>query len=321
MPNTICIINIYWGDLPKWFPFYLRCCELNSDIDFLILSDNKIHYDGIGDNIRIKKFTISDFNILASAKTGIPIEIKFPYKVCDFKPAFGNIFSEDLKKYDFWGYCDSDIVFGKLSSYFKQQIENKYDLISGYSDFISGPMCLVRNNAQLNTLYRIGLDYEKIFKSNIYEGFDEVCRKESLRPLTLRKIIILIKFILKNQIRFLFSGPYTLTELKFKLFFYYKRKSMSAPHDFSEIVWYAVKNKLIKVSESDLIFSDAGFERKNLKNWTIRYSKDKLVETNTQMEIPVFHFRLSKNNKEFHVNCKHNTPINFEISATGIKCI
>ena len=37
-----------------------------------------------------------------------------PYKLCDFKPAYGFIFGEYLKEYDYWGHCDIDIVWGDL---------------------------------------------------------------------------------------------------------------------------------------------------------------------------------------------------------------
>jgi hypothetical protein len=38
------------------------------------------------------------------------MEIRNPYKICDWKPFYGHIFREYLVAYDFWGHCDMDII-------------------------------------------------------------------------------------------------------------------------------------------------------------------------------------------------------------------
>jgi hypothetical protein len=318
--NKICIINIYWGELPKWFSFFLKSCELNKDIDFLILTDYKFLHDK-KDNVRIREFTMSDFNKLASEKTGILINITFSYKVCDFKPLFGKIFEDYLINYSYWGFCDLDIVFGNISDFFNHQIKLKYDLISGYTDFISGPMCLFCNSPLMNNLYKSNIDYKSVLLSNKYEGFDEGFRNAKQSPLSIKKIIAFIEYIIISQISTLKKGFYTWDEIRFKFFFYYKRKTMSVPSDFSEIAWDAIRNKLIKACEIDLIFSDASLERKKIKNWSICFSDGKLTETNTKLEIPIFHFRTSKTKEDFYVTDQLDLCGNFEISPMGIKYI
>ena len=37
-----------------------------------------------------------------------------PYKLCDYKPAYGVIFEEYLKDVDFWGFCDVDLILGRI---------------------------------------------------------------------------------------------------------------------------------------------------------------------------------------------------------------
>lgn len=48
--------------------------------------------------------------------------LESPYKLCDYKPTYGLAFKNWLKDYDFWGYCDLDVVFGNLRNYFTDEI-------------------------------------------------------------------------------------------------------------------------------------------------------------------------------------------------------
>jgi hypothetical protein len=42
------------------------------------------------------------------------ISLERPYKLCDFRPAFGEIFADELTGYDFWGHSDLDLDFGRI---------------------------------------------------------------------------------------------------------------------------------------------------------------------------------------------------------------
>ena len=55
------------------------------------------------------------------------ITLHTPYKLCDYKPAYGEIFAPELSGYDFWGYGDMDLVFGDLRAYFTEDKLRKYD--------------------------------------------------------------------------------------------------------------------------------------------------------------------------------------------------
>ena len=35
-------------------------------------------------------------------------------KLCDYKPAYGLIFEDELIGYDYWGFCDTDILLGDI---------------------------------------------------------------------------------------------------------------------------------------------------------------------------------------------------------------
>ncbi len=40
--QSILVIHMYFGPFPKSFGFWLKSCEENADVDFLIVTDNEV---------------------------------------------------------------------------------------------------------------------------------------------------------------------------------------------------------------------------------------------------------------------------------------
>ena len=113
MRKQILIICIYIGELPWYFKFFLKSFSFNKDIDFLILCDQDMTSKGISNNIKIKRYDLQDFKKDVHRSLNINTPIQNGYKLCDFKPAYGYIFSRYIEGYDFWGYwfCLSSVSF------------------------------------------------------------------------------------------------------------------------------------------------------------------------------------------------------------------
>lgn len=170
--TSIKLINVYFGDFPWYFPFFIKSCETNSSVDFIIFSDDS-YLGKLPVNVTIVPFTMGRFNRLASEKLNINISVDFPYKLCDFKPAYGIIFSEYLKGYDFWGLCDLDIILGRIREFITPDLLSEYDVISTRHDYITGWFLLFKNKKEINTLFMKSADYIKVFTSNTHYCFDE----------------------------------------------------------------------------------------------------------------------------------------------------
>jgi hypothetical protein len=104
---------------------------------------------------------------------GFPIQIKNPYKLCDFKPAYGLLFSEHLTDCDFWGHGDIDVIFGNISNFIDDDVLNKYDVICLRHDFLTGYFTLFRNSSTINNLFKECADYKLVFQSPTHFCFDE----------------------------------------------------------------------------------------------------------------------------------------------------
>lgn len=167
---NICIISIYFGKLPEWIDVWFKTASYNDEIDFLFVTDQNIttKYN----NIKILNMSFLEFKSLAIKKLDFNIKLETPYKLCDYKEVWGLILEDELKKYDYWGECDTDVVFGNLQLYFKKYQLYKYDKFG-----CRGHLTLYKNNNEVINRYKLSGgwfgSYKEVFKSNMIWAFDE----------------------------------------------------------------------------------------------------------------------------------------------------
>lgn len=169
--NSRVIIGVYFGKLPSSIRLFLKSCSYNKKIDYIFFTDQKL--DNVPANVTIIKMTLNEMSILASKKLNIEnICLKKPYKCCDFKPAYGVIFEDYIKNYQFWGYCDFDLIFGNIDGVINKDVWDKYDRILPL-----GHLSFYRNTKEVNTRYKkegskVG-SYLKVFTTDKSYVFDE----------------------------------------------------------------------------------------------------------------------------------------------------
>lgn len=171
MKKKCCFIIPYFGKLPKNFSVFLKTCETNSDFDWLLLTDDsqKFIYP---QNVKVKYTTLKDISERAEQKFGFCVELEHAYKLCDFKPAYGFIFEEYIKDYEFWGHCDIDTIMGNLSHFLTDDVLEKYDKL-----FCMGHMVIYRNSNRNNRVFMKNYKgkelYKKVFTTPKICWFDE----------------------------------------------------------------------------------------------------------------------------------------------------
>lgn len=171
-----CIVVVWFGKLPEYYRFWELSCGCNAGVvDFLLVTDQE-HTPAVP-NVRVHSCTMDQLRQRMERKLGLEVSLTSPYKMCDFKPAYGQIFEELLTDYEYWGHCDLDQVFGDMRILLDRPDLGQYDKIGR-----SGHLTLYRNCPEMNTLYaRDGalFDYRTVFTSPAYYAFDErtgVCR-------------------------------------------------------------------------------------------------------------------------------------------------
>jgi hypothetical protein len=144
----ICIVNLYFGKRPDYFDLFLISCAKNPKIDFLFLIDFDIPLE-VPKNVTFIKTTFKEIVSLVQSKFNFEVALKNAYKLCDFRPAFGEIFESHFKDYDWWGHCDFDMILGDLNYVFELASQSKYVKI-----LRQGHLTLFKNETSINQVYR-----------------------------------------------------------------------------------------------------------------------------------------------------------------------
>lgn len=168
----VCVIGVYFGTLPNYFPLWIKSCEKNNTVDFIIVTDNNMD-DLLPANVSVVSMSLQDMRILAEEKLQMEIALYTPFKCCDFKPVYGKIFEDYIRQYDYWGHCDFDLLFGDLRYFF-----DKYSL-SEFDKFLPlGHLAFYKNTDECNDRYRIeprkGNSYKTSFTTQGTTQFDEL---------------------------------------------------------------------------------------------------------------------------------------------------
>lgn len=176
--KKIRLIIPYFGKLPKFFPYFLLTAKRNQKIDFLIYTDQKVDQFEIlnAKNIEFVTLSFDDLREKIQSKFDFKISLKTPYKLCDYRVAYGLIFEKELKEYDYWGFCDTDVLLGDIYQFLEKHsfFENDY---ARYGLF--GHLQIFKNSQEVNYIFMSGqgsnyrLDYQNVFTNEQSFIFDE----------------------------------------------------------------------------------------------------------------------------------------------------
>lgn len=161
------LILPYFGQFNNYFPLWLESAKNNKSIDFLIITDAKWNW-GIPENFKIISISFEEFKNYVQDKFKEKVILKKPYKLCDLKPYYGYIFYEYIVEYDFWGYCDCDLVFGNIDTFLSEELFNTYDKL-----LRTGHLSFIRNKREINENFLSFDTYKTVLKSPAIYGYDE----------------------------------------------------------------------------------------------------------------------------------------------------
>lgn len=169
--KTICYIVPYFGKLPINFQLWLQSCSKNETIDWIIFTDDETKYD-YPENVKVNYCKFEEVQELIKSNFDFQIKIESYWCLSLFKPAYGEIFKEYLKEYDFWGHCDIDLMWGNIRKFISEEILENYDRIG-----FQGHSTLYRNSNDVNRRYKTivpnQITYIDVFSGNIKFSFDE----------------------------------------------------------------------------------------------------------------------------------------------------
>lgn len=170
--NKILLILVYFGQWPSWIQAYIASCRANPTIDWLIFTDCE-NLQGLPSNVRLISSSREQFTDLAKKRLGLPVKTPSNRKLCDFRPAYGVIFSDYIESYDFWGHCDIDIIWGSIRNFYTKKLLNEYDVISTRKSRLAGHFTIFRNIPEINFAFRDYPGFRELMINPAYCWFDE----------------------------------------------------------------------------------------------------------------------------------------------------
>ena len=234
MRNEKSFIVCWFGNFPEYFKVWLHTCKYNEDYDFLIFTDQEVDFD-YTNNIFFYHLTIEEFKQKAELVLNVKCNIDRPYRVCDFRPMYGVIFSSELTGYRFWGYCDTDLVFGRISNFVTNDILEKNDAV-----FNGGPFTLIRNTERMNHLYLeegAAFDYKTVITHDAIFAFDETTGIQQIAQ--------------KSAVNACYMIPYIETEIKN----YQLRSRLDASNpDYQAYYWENGELIRVKVEDGERLY-------------------------------------------------------------------
>lgn len=172
----IAFILPYFGKFDSLFPLWLESCRYNADIDWFIFTDDKSPYK-YPSNVKVTYMSFADMKQHIQQFYDFPIALNSPYRLCNFKPAYGEIFKDYLQGYDAWGFCDNDMLFGDLKKMMPNEVNSKYKI----GKF--GHLSFVNNSEESRQAYRYANAFKIAFGTEKPLFFDEGCFMQILHKL------------------------------------------------------------------------------------------------------------------------------------------
>jgi hypothetical protein len=177
---SICLVIAYFGRWPVWMDYYLASCAANPQVHWRIFTDAGTPQN-LPANVRVHPITLEELDARASQTIGYPIQLRHPYKVCDLKPAYGEIFASELSQYEYWGYTDLDIIYGRLNRFLEREKFTQADVFTSAPRLVVGHFTIFRNTEILRCLYRKTPNLQSILQHYECQALDEMAFADVLK--------------------------------------------------------------------------------------------------------------------------------------------
>lgn len=166
--KSIVIIFPYFGILPTQYNMWRASALQNHSVDFMFFTDADVEP---AKNIIVHRMLFRDFKRIVQKAFDFPVVLDRPYKLCEYKQAYGYILQEYIKEYDFWGFGDLDLVYGDIRNFLTDSVLS-HKFLLGW-----GHLTLLRNDEDTNSFFMKPVagyqSYKHAFTTSKITFFDE----------------------------------------------------------------------------------------------------------------------------------------------------
>lgn len=166
--TSVVVIVCYFGRLPDFFDLFLASCEKNPTINWVVVTDDRASYR-YPDNVTPCYLEFSEVRERFQRLFDFEIALDRPYKICDFRPAFGLAFNDLIDGCEFWGHSDVDLIYGNIRKFLTEDVFKRNDKILGF-----GHLSFYRNNDEMRSAFKAKGEYGSVsgaFRSAAFAHF------------------------------------------------------------------------------------------------------------------------------------------------------
>jgi len=161
------------GPLPSYFPFWAKSCEINADaFHWFVYSDQTDALAHVNPAVTIIPYRVEEIVKDFKEFVGIQIDGGNLRMLCNFRLLFYFLRRdrEPLHQFGFIGYTDMDMIYGRLSRYLPDNME-QYAMVSADRARPCGPFTLIRTD-RVETLSANDA-VRKAMTMDVHRPFDE----------------------------------------------------------------------------------------------------------------------------------------------------
>lgn len=170
--SKIAFLIPFFGKWPNYVNLFLQSCRGHQIFDIIFFSEENPSRH-LPENVTYVEMARSNIWKRINQITKLGIYETPGHKLCDFRPFYGLVFEDLLREYEFWGFCDIDIMFGDLGKSFNEQTLDSLDVFSAHAKQFVGHFTFLRNRKDINHLGFEIPAWQKLCLSPIAEHVDE----------------------------------------------------------------------------------------------------------------------------------------------------
>ena len=181
MREWLIMLMPYFGRWPEWINLYIESCKWNPDVRWRFFTDCG-EPENRAANVDYVHLGFADYKALVRDRLRIAFDPSDAYKLCDLKPAYGDIHERDIAGYRFFGYGDIDLVYGKIGDFYSRAQRARINAFSLRADMFAGHFAVLRNIRPLRRAWRRIPGYGEALAQPHYCTMDEWAFGRVFRP-------------------------------------------------------------------------------------------------------------------------------------------
>jgi len=171
--HTFAFLVPFFGPLPVYFDFWAKSCETNHErFHWFVYSDQISSPCKLNNAVTLLPYKFEEMRNDFATILNINIPEQNKRKVCDYRIMFYFLrrHKEPLDSFDYIGYTDVDMIYGKIADFFPEDIQ-QYAMISADEGRPCGPFTLIRRSSFETLLH--SADIKRCFEAAEHLKFDE----------------------------------------------------------------------------------------------------------------------------------------------------